>query len=184
MKRILICAALMLALCLLGACAASDGMTTTSPSPSMAVTQSPTMQPEATDNTEDEGGEMPMESASPTAQGVTSATNARKAVEQIEDELERLSEVTDAQVVVAGNTAAVALKFDPQYQGGVDERMEKMVRERIDGVVSGVDHVVVTAEGELFDALDALGERMQDATDLADIQKELTEIVDRLKKTV
>ncbi len=196
MKRIITSLILTLALAMLTACAA-DTQPMQTVSPTVQSTQTPmnlpntmnngdgngtgmddTLTPNGTTTGEPDGG---MGTGAPEAQGVTSVSNARKAMEQIEDELERLSEVTDAQVVVAGNTAAVALQFDKQYQGGVDERLEKMVQERIKGVVSGITNVAVTQDTNVFDQLDKLGERMETASDMAAIQSDLDALVSRLK---
>lgn len=123
---------------------------------------------------------VPMASAQPEAQGVTTAQDARKAMEQIEDELEKLSEVEDAQVVIAGNTAAVALAFAPQYQAGIDARLKGIVKERIDGVITGVKNIAVTDDKGLMDELEKLGERLEGAADMAEIQSELNAIVKKI----
>lgn len=123
----------------------------------------------------------PAASEDPEAAGVTTVSTARRAVEQIEDELERLSEVSDAQVVLAGNSAAVALEFDRQYKGGIDDRLRQIVQERIDGVISGVTNVAITADEALVDQLDELGDRLEDASDMADIQNELNAIINKIR---
>lgn len=185
MKRILIPTILALLAISLASCAAdTTPMQTAQPTTQVTANPSPTTMME--DTLPDDtlmNTETPADmTGAPEAQGVTSVTNARKAIEQIEDELERLSEVTDAQVIVAGNTAAVALQFDKQYQGGIDDRLEKMVKERIKGVVSGVDNVHVTQDTNLFDQLDKLGDRLDGASDMADIQTELDAIVNKIRQ--
>ncbi len=194
MKRKLIPILLTAALATLTACAA-DAQPMQTVSPTLPATQAPMTLPDTNNGMDGVGtgmddaltpngtttGEPGMGTGAPEAQGVTSVTNARKAMEQIEDELERLSEVTDAQVVVAGNTAAVALQFDKQYQGGIDERLEKMVQERIKGVVSGITNVAVTQDTNVFDQLDKLGERMETASDMATIQADLDALVSRIR---
>lgn len=117
--------------------------------------------------------------------GIVTAEDAREAVERIEDELEKLSEVEDAQVVLAGHQAAVALKFDTQYQGGIDDRMREIVQERIDGIVSGIDVVEITEDEGLMSELEKLGERLDDAMDMTELRNELDAIMERItgKKT-
>lgn len=122
----------------------------------------------------------PSASAVPEAQGVTTVSDARKAIENIEDELERLSEVEDAQVVIAGNDAAVALEFDSQYQGGIDDRLREIVKERIGSVISGVDNIAITADKTLMEQLETLGDRLEGAADMADIQNELNAIINKI----
>ena len=116
----------------------------------------------------------------PESTGVTSMDKVRRAVEQIEDELERLSEVDDAQVVIAGNRAAVALEFDDQYKGGIDQRLRDIVQERIDSVISGVTDVAITADATLMDALDTLGERLTTMSDMNALQSDLDAIIRKI----
>lgn len=122
----------------------------------------------------------PSASAVPEAQGVTTVSDARKAIENIEDELERLSEVDDAQVVIAGNDAAVALEFDSQYQGGIDDRLREIVKERIGSVISGVNNIAITTDKTLMEQLETLGDRLEGAADMADIQNELNAIINKI----
>lgn len=111
------------------------------------------------------------------AMGVTSPAQAKRISEEAEDELEKLSEVSDAQVVIAGHTAAVALEFDSQYQGGVDERLRKMVKQRIDGLVKGVKDVSVTDDNTLYERLETLGDRLDGSAALSEIETELKDII-------
>ena len=115
--------------------------------------------------------------SSTAASGVTDAAQAKRLSEEAEDELEKLSEVSDAQVVIAGHTAAVALEFDSQSQGGVDERLREMVKERIDSLVKGVKDVSVTNDNALYERLEALGDRLDGAAALSEIEKELKDII-------
>jgi len=149
-----------------------------SPSPSTA----PTGDMPGADLTTDmpDGLSVPMASRQPEAQGVTSVQDARKAMEQIEDELEKLSEVDDAQVVIAGNDAAIALEFEPEYMAGIDQRIRDIVRERLDGVITGVTNLAITDDIALLDELEALGDRLNSATDMADIQNELNAVINRI----
>ena len=162
------------------------------------VTASPTASPTATTNQKDSPAEalddmlpdmttdagdeplMPTASEQPAAQGVTSVSDARKAIEDIEDELERLSEVDEAQVVIAGNDAAVALEFDSQYQGGIDDRLREIIKERIGSVISGVNNIAITSDATLRDQLETLGDRLEGAADMADIQNELNAIINKI----
>ena len=115
--------------------------------------------------------------SSTAANGVTDAAQAKRLSQEAEDELEKLSEVSDAQVVIAGHTAAVALEFDSQYQGGVDERLRKMVKQRIDGLVKGVKDVSVTDDNTLYERLETLGDRLDGSAALSEIETELKDII-------
>lgn len=186
MKKSLISIGLMALLLSLTSCATQEEPTPSqSPSASPTVSVSPTMAPAASQE--------PDASADPTgtdalmtdaaSAGVTNAPDARKAAEDIEEELERLSEVEDAEVVLAGQNAAVALKFDSQYQGGIDDRMKQIVEERIKGVISGVTHISITQDADLMEQLKTLGDRLEGATDMAEIQNELNAIINKIDPT-
>jgi len=123
---------------------------------------------------------MPDATVIPESTGVTSTDKARRVIEQIEDELERLSEVDDAEVVIAGNKAAVGLEFDDQYKSGLDERLRKIVKERIDGVISGISTVAITADESVMDAIESLGERLDTMSDMAALESDLDAIIRKI----
>ena len=164
--------------------ATANDMPMNTTAPTAGVTDAPSAMPtsdlgdDVTDLVDDLTD--PMASEDPEVTGVTTVSTARRAIEQIEDELERLSEVENAEVVLAGNSAAIALEFDSQYKGGVDERLTKIIKERIGGVISGVTNIAVTTEKTLLDQLDTLGERLETASDIADIQNELNAIISKI----
>ena len=116
----------------------------------------------------------------PESTGVTSTDKARRVIEQIEDELERLSEVDDAEVVIAGNKAAVGLEFDDQYKAGLDDRLRKIVKERIDSVISGITTVAITADETVTDAIESLGERLDTMSDMAALESDLDAIIRKI----
>lgn len=187
MKRILLTLCLLASCLSLTACMDSSAPANPTTSPTTQVTTAPTDviiedAPMTTDMLPDAGmTDEPETSAAPEAAGVTSVSDVRRAVERIEDELERLSEVDDAQVLLAGNSAAVALEFDDQYQGGIDDRLREIVQERIDGVISGVTNVVITEEKSFMDQLELLGDRLESATDLTEFQNELNSIINKIE---
>lgn len=125
-------------------------------------------------------GMMPGSTVIPESTGVTSMDKARRVIEQIEEELERLSEVDDAEVVIAGNKAAVALEFDDQYRGGLDDRLRGIVKERIDGVISGISTIAVTADEGIMDAIESLGERLDTMADMSALQSDLDAIIKKI----
>ena len=125
-------------------------------------------------------GVMPDATLIPEATGVTTMDKARRVIEQIEDELERLSEVEDAEVIIAGNKAAVGLTFDDQYQAGLDDRLRKIVKERVDGVVSGISTLAITADQLVTDAIEALGERLDAMSDMAALESDLDAIIRKI----
>jgi hypothetical protein len=125
-------------------------------------------------------GILPGSTMIPESTGVTSMDKAKRVIEQIEDELERLSEVDDAEVVIAGNKAAVGLEFDDQYKAGVDDRLRKIVKERIDSVISGISTVAVTADKGIMDAIESLGERLDTMADMSALENDLDAIIRKI----
>ena len=193
-KTLLILSALSLAL-MLGGCRAKQDMTsatnqpTTSASPT-ASPQSTMVIPDMTEGTTDTmdganamDGVLPDSTMIPESTGVTSMDKAKRVVEQIEDELERLSEVDDAEVIIAGNKAAVALEFDDQYKAGVDDRLRKIIKERIDGVISGISTIAVTADRSIMDAIESLGERLDTMADMTALESDLDAIIRKINGT-
>ena len=84
-------------------------------------------------------------------------------------------------MIIVGDQAVVAIEPDDQYQGGVDERLRDMVRERIDGVVSGVKRVAVTDDPAIYEALEALGDSLDGAVNLDDLRTQLEELMGRIE---
>lgn len=196
-KTLLILSAMSLALAL-GSCRAKQDMTsaTSQPTTSASPTSSPmvtTIAPNMTEGTTDTmdptngmdgsngtDGVLPGSTMIPESTGVTSMDKARRVVEQIEDELERLSEVEDAEVVIAGNKAAVALAFDDQYQAGIDDRLRKIIKERIDGVIAGISTVAITADEGIMDSIESLGERLDTMADMHVLESDLDAIIRKI----
>lgn len=176
---------LMLALCatLLASCSAGEpDVTQTQPVPSINPTNTPdenTVLPGLDDDIIlPDGGRN--DSTTREATGVTSMDKARRVIEQLEEELERLSEVKEARVIIAGHKAAVALTFDDQYKAGIDDRFRKIVRERIDGVIGGIDTVALTTDKTVMDALEALQDRLDSVSDMSSLQAELDKILETM----
>ena len=200
-KTLLTLSALSLAL-MLGSCRAKQDMTsaTSQPTTSASPTASPQVTmiaPGMTEGTTDTmdgadgmgnmtngangmDGILPGSTMIPESTGVTSMDKAKRVIEQIEDELERLSEVDDAEVVIAGNKAAVGLEFDDQYKAGVDDRLRKIVKERIDSVISGISTVAVTADKGIMDAIESLGERLDTMADMSALENDLDAIIRKI----
>ena len=199
-KTLFTLSALMLAM-LLCSCSTKDDMSiaTNEPTASAWPSTSPsvtTVLPSVTDNMQDgmmdgmtdgmtDGGNgadsvLPGSTVIPESTGVTSMDKAKRVIEQIEEELERLSEVDDAEVVIAGNKAAVGIEFDDQYKAGLDDRLRKIIKERIDSVIGGISTVAITADEGVMDAIDSLGERLDTMSDMTALQSDLDAIIRKI----
>lgn len=187
MKKIRMTLSALLLLMLLGGCTSSTDMTTATEPPSASATPNiTTVLPGATDGMDGMDGAngtdgvLPNATVIPESTGVTSMDKARRVIEQIEEELERLSEVEDAEVVIAGNKAAVGLEFDNQYKAGLDDRLRKIVKERIDGVISGISTIAITTDEGVMAAIESLGERLDTMSDMAALQSDLEAIIKKI----
>lgn len=122
---------LMLALCatLLASCSAGEpDVTQTQPVPSISPTNTPdenTVLPGLDDDIIlPDGGRN--DSTTREATGVTSMDKARRVIEQLEEELERLSEVKEAHVIIAGHKAAVALTTDKTVMDALEALQDRL----------------------------------------------------------
>ena len=197
MKKILLTLSALALTVVLAGCSAKKNMSTATSEPTS--TASPTQSPNVTTvlpgATNDVGGMngmdgmdgengldgvLPDSTIIPESTGVTSMDRARRVIEQIEEELERLSEVDDAEVVIAGNKAAVGLEFDDQYQAGLDDRLRGIVKERIGSVISGITTIAITTDEGVMSAIDSLGERLDTMSDMKALESDLDAIIKKI----
>ena len=164
--------------------ATSEPMSTASATPNVTTVQPGAtnglmdgMMDDAMDGTNGMDGILPNSTVIPESTGVTTMDKAKRVIEQIEDELERLSEVDGAEVVIAGNKAAVGLEFDDQYKAGLDDRLRGIVKDRSDSVISGISTVAITADETVMDAIESLGERLDTMSDMTALQSDLDAII-------
>lgn len=194
MKKILLTLSALALTLVLAGCSAKKNMSTATSEPTS--TASPTQSPNVTTvlpgATNDVGGMngmdgengldgvLPDSTIIPESTGVTSMDRARRVIEQIEEELERLSEVDDAEVVIAGNKAAVGLEFDDQYQAGLDDRLRGIVKDRIGSVISGITTIAITTDEGVMSAIDSLGERLDTMSDMKALESDLDAIIKKI----
>lgn len=173
---------LTMAAALLAGCA-SNADTLASPTPG-STHMLPQASPNATDGMMMSPGTTmtPDASSAPTlgAGGIATLEDAKKASEEMEDALEKLSEVDDAYVVATGTQALVGLKFTAQYQGEVDDRLKKMVLSRVQTVDKTVTGVAVTAEEKLVKEIDALAEALESATSLDAVTTQADDLMNQI----
>ena len=93
-----------------------------------------------------------------------SPADAGKLGDKIADEVERLSEIDDAQVVVMGDTAVVAVDFDDQYKGGMTTRIQEMVVTRVQNVDKNITDVRVTNDPNLFTTVGDMAQSLTSGT--------------------
>lgn len=66
--------------------------------------------------------------------------------QDVESAIMQLSEIKDARVLVAGNTALVGVKFDDAYKGEMTERIREMVAAEVKKADESIKTVAVTNE--------------------------------------
>ncbi|MBE5782017.1 MAG: hypothetical protein E7329_01725 [Clostridiales bacterium] len=173
---------LTVAAALLTGCA-SNADTLASPTPG-ATQMLPQASPNATDGMMNGPANSiaPDASSAPTlgAGGITTLEDAKKASEEMEDALEKLTEVDDTHVVATGKNALVGLEFTAQYQGEVDDRLKKMVLSRVQTVDKTVTGVAVTADEKLVEEIDALAETLESATSLDAVATQADDLMNQI----
>ncbi len=108
---------------------------------------------------------MPTASAEPSTVGAASTVDdARRLSDRVEDEVEKLSEVDEADAVVVGNIALVGVSYDAQYQGGMTDRLKEMVTDRVEMTDKTITAVHVTDSDTLRKSIAALNDMMDDAS--------------------
>ncbi len=178
---------LLLALCivsalLLAGCASNAD---TLPSPSPMVSVSPGVTNDMLTSPGPSASIMPGASVSPgidtlPAAGLTTLEAAQKASKDIEDAIEKLTEVDEAYVVAVNDTAIVGLKLNAQYKGTVDDRLKKMVLTRAQTVTKGVTGVAVTNDPTLMTSIEQLAKSLADSTSLAAITAQVDEMAQQI----
>lgn len=66
--------------------------------------------------------------------------------QNVENAIMQLSEVSDARVLVAGNTALVGVKFDSAYKGEMTDRIREMIAGVVKQADPNIQTVAVTAQ--------------------------------------
>lgn len=153
----------------------SPAATTMMPSPSILPSIAPVASPSP-------GVGTPTTTApGTTGAAITTMDEAKKVSQDLETELEKLSEVSEATVVAAGDTAVVGLTFDSQYKGGLTQRITDMVNDRVGTVNTAIQNIGVTAQAAQVKSVQDLAATMEKSgTTMATLQTQ----VDALFKTI
>lgn len=163
---------------------ASRAATSATTAPTAQATTAPSNSPsamatmEATASPDVAGGTMTGSTMAP-QEGMTPAQAGRLA-ERISESVERLSEVDDAEVVISGNRVLVGVEFDDQYSAGLDDRMKKMITEKVQEVDETLTDVEITDDETLYGQVKGLGERLAKATGLDELADDFGDLWDRV----
>lgn len=125
---------------------------------------------------------MPTVSAEPATVGAASTVaDARRISDRVEDEVEKLSEVDEADAVVVGNIALIGISYDSTYQGGMTERITQMVTERAEMTDKAITTVHVTDNQTIRQSIAKLNDMLDDANaSFEELQARVLEITGSL----
>ena len=80
--------------------------------------------------------------------------------ETVENRVGQISEISECRILVSGDTALVGVKFTPQYQGEMTERIRDMVAGQVKAADPMLQTVAVTANADdvarIFEMSDAV----------------------------
>ena len=176
MKKIECFGCLMLAAALLLTGCAGNADTLASPTPGTNAQMMPSTSPGA-ENTPMLTTDMPIlsdiQNGVNAVMGLTSLKDVQTASEEMEDAVEQLSEVDDAYVIAFQDTAYVGLEMNSQYQGKVDERLQKMVLGRVQTIEKSITGVAVTDDAKKVQEIEKLTEQLDSAQDLTAVTSSL-----------
>ncbi len=142
----------------------------TMPSPSPSASPMVTLAPTATTSM------MPTTSPGMGA-GITTLEDAVRISSTIKKEVEKLSELSGADVVASGNMAIVGIQYATQYQGGLTDRLKQMVDSRVQTVDKALTVVHVTDDKTQVQAIQKLAQQMEKAEiTFAELQTRMLEI--------
>lgn len=96
---------------------------------------------------------------------------------RVEGLINQISEISQSRVVVAGNTALVAVRFGSAYQGEMTERIREMIAAEVMKADPQITTVAVTADEDDVEDVYEISDRVLAGTDMDDLKEEINEIV-------
>jgi len=187
-KRNLALLCIVMAGMVLSGCAAGNASGTTATaapivtnSPMPTATAQQTMTPMVTMQASPQAGGMTTDSDSaPSMVSSMTPAQAGRLADQIEEAVERISEIDDAEIVVSDDRVLVAVEFDDQYSAGLDERMKRMITEAVQNVDENLTDVEITDDSTLYGQVKNLGERLAKATGLDELADDFGDLWNRI----
>ena len=149
-------------------CSANTMSTAPTASP-MTTTAAPTNSPMAT-----------AEAAPAATMEAMTPAQAGQLAEKIAQAVQQISEIDEAQVVVNNDRALVAVRFDAQYNAGLDDRMKQQITETVQKVDDGLKDVEITDDDTLYGQIKGLGERVANVTGLDELADDFGDLWDRI----
>ena len=97
--------------------------------------------------------------------------------EKVEENLSKISEISEARVIVNGDTALVAVKFNPAYKGELTDRIREMISTEITKADPRVKTVSVTADEDAVTKTYALSDRMRAGEVIDSLKNDIEKII-------
>lgn len=96
---------------------------------------------------------------------------------RVEARIGRISEISEARVVVTGNTALVGVQFNQAYRGEMTERIREMVAAEVMAADPEITTVAVTAEHDDVEDIYEISERTLVGREMDTLKADIQEIV-------
>ena len=138
---------------------------------------SPSYMPQGMTNGQGSANGLSADNGQNAANGTGSRFDWTKNASQVEARINQISEISDARVVVTGNTALVGVHFDRAYQGEMTERIREMVAAEVMAADPEITTVAVTADNDDVNSVFDLSERTALGRDMDTLKEDIEEIV-------
>lgn len=97
--------------------------------------------------------------------------------QNVENAIMQFSEVSDARVLVAGNTALVGVKFDSAYKGEMTDRIREMIAGVVKQADPNIQTVAVTAEDKDVTEIYTMSDKVRGGEQLETFNEDILAIV-------
>jgi len=166
----IVCISLVLVLCFaLGGCMNAYRQPEPTPEYTMGPTNGVTNEPNATNGI---GAATPAPGASPLV-----AFDWMQRGKSIEDNINRISEISASRVIVNGGTALVGVQFASQYKGELTGRIRDMVAAEVQNADPAIQKVAVTAEPNDVTKINEIADKIQGGAPANQFEGEIDAIV-------
>lgn len=118
-----------------------------------------------------------MTSPSPAASSTPAAFDWTTKSAEVEERIARISEIGEARVITSGNTALVAVKFAPAYQGDMTARIREMIAGEVMQADPEIKTVAVTSEDDDVTTVYQLSDRIRAGETIDTLKTDIDEIV-------
>lgn len=99
---------------------------------------------------------------------------------EIYDRLAALSGINDSTVIINGTTAVVGVDINKNAQGNLTNNLKKKVENTVKASDKNIKNVVVTADPDLFERLQKIGQDIRNGRPLTGLGNEMQEIIRRV----